>query len=348
MIKKFAVITGVLLLVAVVAATGCPPQAEPATPADFYKGKTIDLIISAAPGTDEDLITRIIAPYLGGDTGASVVVTNRVGAGGLDAMNYVYKSKPDGLTLGTAPTAKFVPNKVFNEPAAIYEIENFSYIISIGRVQYYFLVAPDGPCQSVADLQAATDLKIGGSSPSGSICLSGLTVIKLLGLDAKVITGLSGDSNRALAAKRGEIIGYCSNIPSAKASLEAGMVKPLFVLATERDPLTPDVPAITEVVNMGGEDLALVKLWETTFFNSTLLVAPPGIAEDRLRYLRDLANQWVQDEGFREGINAVSGYELQDQEYIAGEEVTKVMLDLAAAFDEFRAIFLELIEKYRA
>ena len=109
------------------------------------------------------------------------------------------------------------------------------------------------------------------------------------------------------------------------------MVKPMFVLATERDPLMPDVPAITELVNLTGEDLELVKLWETAFVGSSILAAPPGVPEDRLTFLRGLANKWAQDEGFREEINAVSGFEVQD--YINGDEVTNAMLDMAAALE---------------
>jgi len=344
--RKLAVITGVLLLAVIIAATGCPPKDEPVTPADFYRGKTIDLSICAQPGTVEDLVGRVIASYLGRDTEANVVATSRTGAGGLDGMNYVYKSKPDGLTMGTVPTGKLVPNKIFDDPAAIYEIENFSYIMSVGHFRYYFIISPQGPCQTIADLQAAKDLKIGASSPSGALCLGGLMIIDLLDLDAKVVTGLAGDSNRALAVDRGELIGYSSNLLGAKGSIEAGLVKPMFMLATERDPLMPDVPAITELVNFSDEDLALVKLWETTLFHSNLLVAPPGMPQDRLAFLLDLANQWIQDEGFRAEINTVAGEEVQT--YRTGEEVTKAMLELVATSDQFQAIFTDLIEKYRA
>lgn len=347
MTRKIITITGVLVLALALVAVSCAPKAQPpTTPADFYKGKTIDLVTSGSPGGDEDLVARMIASYLGGDTGASVVVTNRLGAGGLDGMNYLYKGKPDGLTLGVTASAKFVSNKVLDEPAAVYDIGEFSYIMNIGRLRTFFFVSPEGPYQSVADLQAAKDLKIGGSSPSGHISLSGLIVIKLLGLDAKVITGFKGEPNRALAVKRGEIIGYCLNIPTTRASVEAGMVKPLFVIATERDPLMPDVPAIAELVNLTGDDLTLVKLWETVFVGSNLFAASPGIPEDRLIYLRGLANKWVEDEGFRKQIDAVSGFEVKS--YMTGDEVTKAMLDLAAALDKFQAIFVEMIEKYRA
>ena len=348
MIKKLAVITGVVLLVVIIAAVGCPAATEPTTPADFYKGKTIDFVVTHSAGGINDLTARIVASYLAEDTGANVVVTNRKGASGMEGINYVYAAEPDGLTLGISSSAVFVPNKVLDEPAAEYEIENFSYIASMGRRIVYFLVAPEGPYQSLADLQAGTDLKIGASSPSGTICLGGLTVIKLLGLDAKVVTGFKKGTERALAVKRGEVMGYAECLAAEHASVEAGMIKPLFVLATERDPINPDVPAITELVDLSGQDLELVRLWETSFASSSLLYAPPGTPEDRLEFLRDLADSWAQDEGFRGEINVVMGYQLHDREYITGEEVTRAMLDMVANVDDFQAIFTELIEKYRA
>jgi len=348
MTRKFAIITGVLLLAVILAAVGCPTGTEPTTPADFYKGKTIDFTVNESPGNICDLVARMMASYLSGDTGTSVVITNRRGAGGMDGMNYVYKSEPDGLTLGMASAVKAAANKVMSEPAAEYEIDKFAYIMSIGHRTNYFFVSPAGPYQTVADLQAAQDLKLAGGSPSGYVSLANLSVIKLLGLDAKVITGLKGDSARTLAVERGELVGYAVNLAGVHTYVEAGMVKPMFALARERNPLTPDVPAITELINLSDEDLALVKLWETTLASSTLFVTTPGIPEDKLAYLRELAEKWAQDEGFREEINAVSGYPVQPEEYITGEEVAQAMLDMSVHLDEFQVLFADLIEKYRA
>jgi tripartite-type tricarboxylate transporter receptor subunit TctC len=263
-------------------------------------------------------------------------------------MNYVYKAEPDGLTLGMASAVKSAANKVMDEPAAEYEIEKFAYIMSIGHRTNYFFISPAGPYQTVADLQAAQDLKLAGGSPSGYVSLAGLSVIKLLDLDAKVITGLQGDVERTLAVERGEVAGYAVNLAGVHTYVESGMLKPMFVLAWERDPLTPDVPAITELVNLSDEDLALVKLWETTLASSTLFVTTPEIPADRLAYLRQLAEKWAQDEGFREEINAVSGYQVQPEEYITGEEVAQAMRDMAVRLDEFQDLFADLIEKYRA
>ena len=68
MTKRFAIITGVLLLAVIIAATGCPPQGAELTPADFYKGKTVDFTTTGSAGTFNDLSAHIIANYLGSFT----------------------------------------------------------------------------------------------------------------------------------------------------------------------------------------------------------------------------------------------------------------------------------------
>jgi tripartite-type tricarboxylate transporter receptor subunit TctC len=346
MIKKFAVISLGLILAVIAAATGCPPPGAPATPAEFYKGKTIDLTTTGSAGTFNDLSAHIIASYLGRTTGANVTVTNREGAGSLEGTNYVYKARPDGLTLGTVASVKFITNKVMDEPVAEYDLAKFSYIMSLDRQPYCFFVSPEGPYQSVADLQAGQDLKFGATSPSGPTSLGGLTVIKLLGLDARVITGFGGIDELPLVTGRGEVVGYCLSISNARAGVEVGLVKPLFVLSTERSPLIPDVPAITELVNLSDQNLALVKLWGNAFAASNLFIAPPDMPEDRLAFLRRLADQWIGDEAFRQEISQAAGYEVQV--YLTGDEVNQTIMETVARLDEFRALFTDLILWYRA
>jgi tripartite-type tricarboxylate transporter receptor subunit TctC len=347
MTARLAAIALALILALTFAGIGCGSGSDgTAAPADFYTGKTINLISCSKVGGGTDLVARIIASYLERDTGANVVVTNRAGAGGLDGMNYLYGAEPDGLTLGVVTSVKFVANEVLDDPAATYDLEEFTYVMDVGRQLYHFMAAPDGPYQSVADLQAGEDLKIAGSSPSGSVSLGGLTVIELLDLDAKVITGISGEANRGLAVRRGEVLGYVITIDTAWASLESGLVTPLFVLSPERDPDAPEVPSITELVDLADDELALVELWGSALASSDMMAAPPGTPQDRLSFLHGLAQDWVRDEGFRAEIDSAGG--IEKREYAIGEDVTESMLEVVAALEDFRALFAEMIEKYRA
>lgn len=347
MLNRLQAILVLLLLILTVSFIGCGSNSqEPVTAADFYKGNTINMIISSTPGGLNDRVGRVLASYLERDTGANVVVTNLGGAGGLDGMNSLYRSKPDGLTLGIASSGRLGPNEIMDDPAAAYEIDKFSYIMAIGHRLSYLMVAPDGPYQSVAELKAGENLLFGGSSPSGIVSLGGMTICEMLDLDCRVVTGINGESDRALAVKRGEIAGYAMTLDAARTSIEAGLVKPLLVLAAKRDNEMPEIPAITELGNMTEGEIELSELWETALAASNVLTAPPGIPENRLTFLRDLANEWVQDYEFREEINRVSGQDVE--RYASGATVTETMLNLIESLDEYRAIFAELIEKYKA
>jgi tripartite-type tricarboxylate transporter receptor subunit TctC len=334
------------LLIAVLATAGCGTDDESdRTAAEFYAGKTIELVVSGSAGGRNDLVTRVMASYLERDTGANVVITNLDEAGGMEGINHVYRSEPDGLTLGTVPSLKFVSNKVLDEPVAAYDISDFSYILGVGYRRYCLLVSVDGPYQSVADLQAGADLLFGGSSPSGPISLGDMTIIEMLGLDAKVVTGFNSESDRSLAVVRGETAAYCQD-PTGLSSVADGLVKPLFVLGTSRDPEVPGVPAITELVDLDGDNLGLAELWNDTLVSSTILVTPPGTPEDIVAFLRDIAAAWTDDQEFQQEINTVSGSE--NQAYISGAALEASMLDLADNLDEYGATFAEMIEKYRA
>ena len=70
---------------------------------DFYKGKTIRIVVGAAPGGGFDTYARVIARHMGRHIpgNPTIIVENMAGAGSLISANYVYKvAKPDGLAVG--------------------------------------------------------------------------------------------------------------------------------------------------------------------------------------------------------------------------------------------------------
>ncbi len=325
--------------------SGCETTEKPLTAAEYYDGKSIKLVVSGSPGSYIDLASRILAAHLSEDIKGNVIVENMRGAGGLEAMNYLYEATPDGLTLGTVATGKFIPNKILNDPAALYEINGFSYLLKIDNSQIFFVVSPDGPYQSINDLQSGVDIKIAAGTASGSFALAGVTIVDLLELDAKVVTGFDDSAARSLATQRGEVVGYTTYLGTVKAELEAGTLKPLFVIANHRDPASPDIPAITELVSLSEEDTALVELWENGLSSGTILAGPAGISKDKLDYLCNLIDEWCQDENFREEINQVAGYEIL--EYTSKDFLIESLYDIASSLESFQSRFTEMINKYR-
>ncbi len=344
--RKITIISlSLVLLLLSLLISSCVTTDNTLSPAEFYEGKTIKMVVNSAPGSLTDLAARTIANRLGSDINGNITVENLREAGGLEGVNYVFRAEPDGLVLGVTSAVKFITNKVLNDPAAIYELEKFSYILKMDSEQTYFLVSPDTPYQSVNALQAGMDMKIAAGTASGYSTLAGMTVIDLLQLDAKVVTGFENNTARALATQRGEVIGYTSNLGAVTAELEAGTLIPLFVIATQRDPLRPDIPAITELVTLSEEDVSLAKLWEKELSAGVIFLTPPKIPAGRLNYLCDLANNWCQDESFRQEIDQVSGHEVTS--YMRSENISQSISEMTAALENFQARFAEMVEKYR-
>src|ERR671939_487380 len=74
------------------------PAAAQETEESFFKGKTVKIVVGYGPGGGYDVYARMIAPYIGKALGATVIVENQPGAGGLTALNRLYTASPDGLT----------------------------------------------------------------------------------------------------------------------------------------------------------------------------------------------------------------------------------------------------------
>ncbi len=100
---------------------------------DFYRGKTISLIIPIGPGGAYDTYGRLVARYLGKRIPGNplIVPRNMPGAGGTIASNHVYNLAPqDGTTL-TMITSSFAMEQLFDNPQIRYDARRF---IAIGRL----------------------------------------------------------------------------------------------------------------------------------------------------------------------------------------------------------------------
>src|SRR5262249_12122765 len=76
-----------------------PAAAQTESPADFYRGKTVKIIVGFGVGGGYDTYARMLAPYLREQLKTTVIVENQPGAGGLSALNRLYAAPPDGLQL---------------------------------------------------------------------------------------------------------------------------------------------------------------------------------------------------------------------------------------------------------
>src|SRR6266545_7841657 len=94
-LTRWSTAAGVAFALAAHAITAAAQESEQA----FFAGKTVRLVVGFGPGGGYDSYARMLAPYLSKNLGATVIVENRPGAGGLVALSGVYMAPPDGLTM---------------------------------------------------------------------------------------------------------------------------------------------------------------------------------------------------------------------------------------------------------
>lgn len=284
------------------------PQADAASAADFYKGKRISFISTEKAGGHVGLLARTIAPYLKKYTGALAVVVDDVeGGGGLIALNRLWNSKPDGLTVVIGQMNLSVTLEGGKMEGVQFQSDKlnviFAPISERGRV---IVVNPKSPFHTVDDIKKAKGLKSAG--PWG-MAVPMAFFADILGLDAKVSPGVpKGDAR--LALRRGEI-DYMQESPGeAFAETQDGELRALCVLNV---PSLPDFPQLPSVMKFVTSLSTQQKEWIQYFSlvdEGKYIFAGPNLPKERIEYLRTSFEKTYNDPQFlkdREKINLERG-----------------------------------------
>jgi len=322
---------------------------EPVKPAAFYKGKNIDFTLNEAPGGDADLLGRLLGPHVKEHTGATPIFTNRRSAGGVEGYVYLSKASPDGLTMGIGTTLPMLLNKITDAPGAIYDPDKFGYICSFLRVRNVFIVAANGPYKTVADLKKAKKLVLGATSPQGNLALATMSSIKLLDLDAKVITGTKGPGPLLQDILSGEIAGTCLPMQLAMRGIRDGNYRALFTLANERFSAIPDVPSLKEAYTIGEneEKKELLAMWDRNLVMSQAIITPPGLAKEKLDFLREIFPKLKGSAQFRKDIDKLFAFHVDDADFLEGPQAEKLVKDAMTKAGRMKSLFLQFIKEYR-
>ena len=112
-------------------------NADMSDAANFYKGKTIKLVVGYGPGGGFDTYARLIAPHLEKAMGATVIVENRPG-GGLTALNQIVRAKADGLRLMLAHGEAAVLAQLIDKPGVRFDLTKVTWL---GRVRWGAAIA---------------------------------------------------------------------------------------------------------------------------------------------------------------------------------------------------------------
>jgi tripartite-type tricarboxylate transporter receptor subunit TctC len=296
--------------------TSAPTQAD-----DFYRGKTLEIIVSSSVGADSyDALSRLVARHIGAHLAGdpNVLVRNMPGAGGILAANQLYNLAPrDGTTIGMLDQSIF-ETQLFKVPELKADVTKMNWI---GRVIANDAVLFAWHTAAVKKIDDAYTKPLIVCS-TGSSGQQRWTMLKrLLGFKFKLITGYKGSGDGLVAMERGEV--EALSMPwTVFRVIRADWLrdKKVNVLLQTGLDAAPDLPAVPRLVDLGrnAEERQLLELFSQPEKVGRSLTAPPGLPPQRVAELRAAFMATVKDPDFladaarmRLDLSPLPGDELQ-------------------------------------
>jgi tripartite-type tricarboxylate transporter receptor subunit TctC len=276
-----------LMTIALLAASdrGANAQADPAA---NYPNRTIKVVVGFAAGGGNDIIARIIGQKLQDGLGQTVIIENKVGAGGSLAALSVMASPPDGYTLlvGASGAMSIIPAISVRPPYAT--LKDFAPVSNLASFPLILSVYPSHPAKTVQELVAW--MKANPDKANYATSSSAFTLATEL---FKLRTGAPGtaipykSSNEMLVSVIGQqSLFTITDPPPTTPQVKSGQVRALAVTSDKRMEDLPDVPTMAEAGVTGME----VGLWSGIFAPAA---TPPGIIrklETELRKIMQMAD----------------------------------------------------------
>ena len=295
---------------------------------DFYKGKTIRVIVGGSAGGGFDIYTRAMARHMGKHIpgNPSLVVENMTGAGTFIAAKYLHSSaKPDGLSFGIFNGA-LILGRVLGMKGIDIDMRELEYLgVPVQDSTVCALRKESGITNMDQWFASKTPMKLGGLSPGNSTSDVARIVGAALGLPLQLVEGYKGTNEIRLAADAGELHGACWAWETLKVAwnnaISSGDVNIILQVTAKKIPELPNVPLALDLAKTDEAKLllkagaidpaAIVRVYVTT----------PRTPKDRLETLRKAFAATLTDPEFVAEAKKAN----LDINPLTGEEVKKTV-----------------------
>ncbi|HZI78658.1 MAG TPA: tripartite tricarboxylate transporter substrate-binding protein [Vicinamibacterales bacterium] len=267
-------------------AAGCAAS-SPASedPRAFFAGKTLTYIVATEAGGGYDAYGRLVSQYIGKRLGVrNVVVKNIPGGGHIVGANELYRSRPDGLTLGMFNSgliyAQLLERRGFHA-----RLDRMSWIGKAGGEPRVLVTSTLSGFRSIDDVRRAGRpllVAAGGVGTEGYIEATLLTAA--LGLPTRVVLGLAS-RDAQLSMMRGDTEAQLVSASTGRPILDGGYGTAIMRVGSGPgvDERVPDAASLLTT----DDGRRLVALIQSVATLGRWTAGPPGIGADRLAVLRD-------------------------------------------------------------
>ena len=306
------------------------------TAEDFYKKtKDVTLTLSAGEGGGYATYGRLFGRYFGHHLpgNSNIIVQSMPGGGGLRATNFLYSTAPkDGSMLGLIHSS--VPlAPLYGLEAAKFDSTKFNWIGSMNTANGICVAWHSSPIKTSQDLFDKQFI-VGGTGAGSQMETLPAMLNSILGTKNKIISGYRGGNDVYLAMERGEVHGRCGGLKSSIRSTRPDWfaqkkVNVVIQITDKRDPDFPDVPTVTELIK-GERNKQILRLVLAPMEMDRPVLAPPGVADDRVQLLRAAFMATMKDAAF------VAEAEKQnlELEYFDGDRLAQIINDAYAISPE--------------
>jgi tripartite-type tricarboxylate transporter receptor subunit TctC len=292
---------------------------------EFYRGKTVNMIIGYPTGGANDNYARAVARHIGKHIPGNprVITRNMPGGGSLIAANHVFNVAPRDGTVLSLVAATISLEEALGTAGVKFKSAQFSWIgrmASAINVTIMMATAPVKTIQDAYDKEAI--LAATGRSATPTVYPSVLN--NVLGMKFKIVIGYEGSVSSMLAMERGEVEGHSTSWEGVKSSrgdwVRDKKVNIIVQYGLRRHPELPDVPLSIEL-GRTPEEVQILRVVANATEVGKMVLTTPGVPAERVEALRRAFDATIRDPEYVAEMNAL-GLEVIP---LPGEEMQKLV-----------------------
>jgi tripartite-type tricarboxylate transporter receptor subunit TctC len=316
-----------LLALSMLLALGATAPAQQEV-ADFYKGKTLRIIVGVGVGSGYDINARALARHLGAHIpgNPTVIVQNQPGAGSLTMTNQLYGNGPfDGTAIGASFNG--LPTTPLLQPNGVrFDATKLNWIGSTNREAQAMYVWHTAPIQTLDDLKTK-EMIVGAQAPGSTQYDYPVLASHLFGMKFKVITGYEATPKIHLAMERGEVHGTWANWSTLKAIsadwLRDKKIRILSQWDLKKHPEMADVPMFLDVAKTPADKQAMTLALARLEFGRPFFM-PPNVPAERVAAVRRAFDATMKDKAFLEDADKLK----IEVDALSGEQVAVLIEEI--------------------
>jgi tripartite-type tricarboxylate transporter receptor subunit TctC len=262
--------------------------------AEFYRGKTVRVIVGFSAGGGYDQYSRVIArhvsKYIPGNP--AVIVDNMPGVGSIIAANHVFNaSAKDGTVIGNI-SGPIVLEQLFGAPSIQFDMAKFRYLAVPVSETYLMIVTKKPGINKFDELIGPKSKQVSfGAIPGSTVEHAPILARDVLGANLKVVSGYKGTADVRLAMDSGEVEGFFNTWTSSKVTSFDKVKNGEWIVLAQlsekpiKDLIIPNVPTISQIAKTDEHRLILKYGASTPNAFGKVYVLPPGTPADRAKAL---------------------------------------------------------------